>query len=567
MGILLNSGLCKTFIFSFFMLVGVIDVFAQDSHTSSKKSTHKTIDELVHLLRTDSTKTDDYEKAILDYAILDQNTAKQWSNTGVFFYQKEQLDKSLIFFDKAIQLGSKLQLDDVVSRAYSIKGHIYLRKPDDQKALEAYYKAIEVAEKNGNVAHQILAKSGMIIVYQRTKRWKQGQELVSYMLDNIDKTPYANQDNHARIYTTINDFFLAQEAYDSVLHFANKGIALSEKLDFKEGLVDHHIKKGIVFHNQEKYEEAFEFLEKAQEILSSSDVDNIFYQYLNSNYFLASSYYHLEQYDQAITYALKNIEISKDKDQEKIEIIQTHLLLANCYREKKDFETALRWNDSYVKLRAAYEDKKDETVDVIFDKSAAELENEIATLKQEKKAEQIKKRIYIVLSILISLGLLIMGIQYYRRQKSNQKRFDYLMEQITKLEKEEILVQANENQAKEIVIDDEKVAAILKKLKNLEEKEYFLSPDCNLNAIAKKIKTNTTYLSKIINIHKGKSMKDYINDLRIEYALKKIKNDRKFRAFSIKSIATEVGYKSHNSFTKHFKTKDGVEPIVLYQKH
>jgi len=138
--------------------------------------------------------------------------------------------------------------------------------------------------------------------------------------------------------------------------------------------------------------------------------------------------------------------------------------------------------------------------------------------------------------------------------------YDDLMEQITKLEKEEISVQENENPSKEIVIDDEKVAAILKKLKNLEEKEYFLSPDCNLNTIAKKIKTNTTYLSKIINIHKGKSMKDYINDLRIEYALKKIKNDRKFRAFSIKSIATEVGYKSHNSFTKHFKTKTGLNP-------
>ncbi len=84
--------------------------------------------------------------------------------------------------------------------------------------------------------------------------------------------------------------------------------------------------------------------------------------------------------------------------------------------------------------------------------------------------------------------------------------------------------------------------------------------------MSKKVKTNTTYLSKIIKTHKAASFNDYINDLRIEYALKRIKNDKKFRSFSVKSIALEIGYKTDNSFTKHFKSKTGLNPSYYIKK-
>ncbi len=534
------------------------------SFTQIDTNKNKTQEELVNLIKRDTTdQSHEYEEALINYPVLDQQTAKQWVNAATFFYTEEQFDKSLKFLNRAITLAHKLQSTHTLSRAYSIKGHIYLREADDQKALDAYYKAIEIARKHKNIEHEILAKSGMIIVYHRTKKWDKAHKVATYLLNNINATSYANKENHARIYTTINDAFLAQESYDSVLHYANKGIALSKKLDFKEGLVDQYIKKGIVFYHKENYNKAFEFLSRAQQILEDNDVDNSFYEFLNSNYFLASCHYKLKQYDQAITYAQKNIKMSKEKDFDKIEVIQTHLLLANCYREKKNYETALHWNDLYVQMREHYEEKKDKTVDKIFEKAATELESEIATLKKEKEAEKANKKIYLILSIIISLGLIFLAIQYYRKQKSNQKLFDELLEKMAVLETEDedvVTPEIHKLETKEVAIDDQKVGQILNKLKKLEEQEYFLKTDCNLNTIAKKIKTNTTYLSKIINIHKEKSVKDYINDLRIEYVLKKIKNDRKFRAFSIKSIANEVGYKSHTSFTKHFKSKTGINP-------
>ncbi len=562
MAVLLNSNFCKIVLLSLFLLNGVSFVFAQNTTTSIKDNKQNTLEELVHNIQTDTAvaNTQEYAEAILNYPILDKNTIDQWVIVAIFFYQKGQLDRSLRFLNKAIELANQLQINEVLSRAYSIKGHIYLRKTDDQKALDAYYKAIAIAKQQNNVEHEILAKSGMIIVYQRTKRWEKGQELVSYMLKNIDKTSYVNKENNARIYTTINDFFLAQEAYDTVLHFSNKGIALSEKLDFKEGLVDHNIKKGIVYYHKGKYNEAFEFLKKAQQLIETNDVGVNSYDIFNTNYFIASCYYKLKDYNEAIRYAVDNIQVSGEEDLDKMVVIQTHLLLANCYREKRDYETALHWNEQYVKLKARHDEKKGKTLDIIYDTSANELETEIAELKQEIQAEKTNKNIYSFVSIFISIILVLLAIQYFRRQRSNRKKFNDLMNQITVLEAQENLTKENMPDAKEVSIDDEKVAKILKKLNELEEKEYFLRPDCNLNTIAKKIKTNTTYLSKIIHTYKNKSVKDYFNDLRIEYVLKRIKDDRKFRSFSIKSIANEIGYKSDNSFTKHFKSKTGINP-------
>ena len=111
-------------------------------------------------------------------------------------------------------------------------------------------------------------------------------------------------------------------------------------------------------------------------------------------------------------------------------------------------------------------------------------------------------------------------------------------------------------------INDEKAKEILVKLKNIESKEYFLKSDFSLNTLAKKLKTNPSYLSRIINTHKQKQFNEYTNELRISYALKRLDEDSKFRSYSILHISKELGYKSQDSFAKHFKKRTGFYPSL-----
>ena len=121
--------------------------------------------------------------------------------------------------------------------------------------------------------------------------------------------------------------------------------------------------------------------------------------------------------------------------------------------------------------------------------------------------------------------------------------------------KDEVLEEKNSTE-----VPEETKQQILEGLKKLEKQEYYLKQECNSYNVAKKINTNTSYLSKVINSHYGINFNTYINDLRINYTIVRLKNDVIFRSYSIQSIAEEVGYKSADSFTKYFKKDTGLNP-------
>jgi len=84
--------------------------------------------------------------------------------------------------------------------------------------------------------------------------------------------------------------------------------------------------------------------------------------------------------------------------------------------------------------------------------------------------------------------------------------------------------------------------------------------------MAKKLKTNTSYLSKIINNHLDKSFSIYINELRINYAILELKNNKRLRQYSVKAIAEDMGYKNADAFSRYFRAATGISPSVYIKK-
>jgi AraC-like DNA-binding protein len=88
-----------------------------------------------------------------------------------------------------------------------------------------------------------------------------------------------------------------------------------------------------------------------------------------------------------------------------------------------------------------------------------------------------------------------------------------------------------------------------------EKDQNYLLSNLKLNNLAKQFETNSSYLSKTINHYKGKNFSQYLNDLRIDFAIKKLKEDKKFRKYTIKAISEDVGFSNSESFAKAFYTK------------
>lgn len=189
--------------------------------------------------------------------------------------------------------------------------------------------------------------------------------------------------------------------------------------------------------------------------------------------------------------------------------------------------------------------------------------------------------IFYLLGMLLVVVLIIFVFcycWYSKSEKEHKEKFQILFNKINdfelrKREQENVLsISENNNRRRDFpddatfTITDKRINDILEKLKKLEQQKYFLRRDCTLHRVAKKLKTNTAYLSRIVNNELGKSFSSYINELRIRYVISELKSNSRLRAYSISAIADEIGYKSPDSFTKYFKEATGVSPAVYIRK-
>ncbi|MDC8003348.1 helix-turn-helix domain-containing protein [Aureisphaera galaxeae] len=112
-------------------------------------------------------------------------------------------------------------------------------------------------------------------------------------------------------------------------------------------------------------------------------------------------------------------------------------------------------------------------------------------------------------------------------------------------------------------ISKEILEGVILKIHSFETQRMFLSQDVSLSSLAKELGTNSSYLSKIINHIKGKSFKNYVNDLRIEHAHQDLLENPQKRKYTIEAIAYDNGFKSAESFSKKFREKYDIYPSAF----
>ena len=108
-------------------------------------------------------------------------------------------------------------------------------------------------------------------------------------------------------------------------------------------------------------------------------------------------------------------------------------------------------------------------------------------------------------------------------------------------------------------LDNTKENLAEKLLISMEKQQVFLNKDITLSLLAKKLNTNTSYLSKIINEIFDNNFNNFINDYRIKYACQLISN-KEYERFTINSISKKSGFNNNTTFIAAFKKNTGVTP-------
>ena len=115
-------------------------------------------------------------------------------------------------------------------------------------------------------------------------------------------------------------------------------------------------------------------------------------------------------------------------------------------------------------------------------------------------------------------------------------------------------------------INQDKIKSLLKQLEKFEKDDKFLEKDLTSSKLAVVFGTNAKYLSKIIYHYRGKKFVDYINDLKVDYLISLLQNDKATRNYTNKALAEEVGFSSTPRFTNAFFARAGMPASFFIQE-
>ena len=111
--------------------------------------------------------------------------------------------------------------------------------------------------------------------------------------------------------------------------------------------------------------------------------------------------------------------------------------------------------------------------------------------------------------------------------------------------------------------DSKRIFAEIRKV--LEEKKLYLSPDFNLDDLAREAGETRHRVSEVINRESGQKFYSYINGFRLAEFISAVKENR-FPDYTVIAIALECGFKSQSAFYNLFKAKTGMTPKEFIKK-
>ena len=212
-------------------------------------------------------------------------------------------------------------------------------------------------------------------------------------------------------------------------------------------------------------------------------------------------------------------------------------------------------------------------------------------INEKNKIESSLKNQRTIISLILLITILA-SLFYWNRYNSLQKKYKEKFEEIISqkpiLEKKEILAEVELKEEKPdlktlSITDKIKITApknsselefynkipglnpilvqnILQQLDKFEEELRFTDNQMSLRLLSEEFNTNIPYLSKIINVYKGKNFNYYINDLRIDYIIKLLKNDATYLNYDIKNLASLAGFTNAVNFSDNFQRKFEIKP-------
>lgn len=476
------------------------------------------------------------------------------------YLQSQSPKKTISCFDSVIKYSLNTGDKSFPFAAYREKAYKLIELRQYDEAIESFIEAENcVKNKNLNLYYKIRLDIA-ILKSEELGDVKEALEIYKECYKYSNKQKW---DGNNYLYLNNTILFSLADAYKTLK--LTDSSSLYNRLGYENSiLINNEISKNLFILNEganliakKQYKAALDSIQKSlPKIIAIKDDDNIMAGY----YYKGKAYEGLMSKELAIkNYTLVDSMYQKSKYIFP-EITDGYTYLINYYKALGNKKQHIKYLTALISIDSLL-NKKYRNIDKLIRKKY-EIPHLVAD--KEKAIHSLQSKYLIALYSASFFVLSILGLLWYnQRQKEVYKhRFNALLdnrkipeEKIVKITPNKIVTNSNN-----IGISEKIISQILNRLEEFETNRKYLDVNINIQLLAEEFETNTKYVSKIINEYKQKSFIQYINDLRINYALNILQTDSKLRKYTISALANEFGFNTAESFSGAFYKKTGIKP-------
>ncbi|MGG6231238.1 helix-turn-helix domain-containing protein [Tenacibaculum sp. SDUM215027] len=546
-------------IFFLFLIVGFsLEVFSKiqiKKDTLSQKKFQELVDSF-YVNKHDTLKAAKYAKAIHNKAVIENDTMNMLE--GKFFLADILNDKNIYlnFCDSLINITKKHPSKNFPSAIYYHKSIFYFHEGINSKALEELTLSKQTLRKNDSLKHLLFIQLAMI----KSSVGEVEKALTLYKKAYLfaKQKKYLNHEDFSTLPLNIASAYKKLNKIDSAFFYNNKAVSLYEKINDSLSLGYSFYILGSIENRRKNYNESIASYKKSIPYIISDENYRILIRVYAK---IGVQYNFLKDKKNALKYHLKADSLFNVREIPSKYLEDTYKYLINQYKKNKNLKKQLLYINKLLEIKdfkLNEKNKINKTLTEEYDIPNLVSEKKQVIEKLEKEVQESRRNKIIYISLLVLSFTLI--VYQINKKRTLKKRFIALVNEKEPASKEEAQP-TNKHE-----LSNETINTIINGLESFEKNADFLNSKINLQLLADRLDTNTSYLSKIINQHKKNSFSNYINNLRVEYTIEKLKNNALWRKYTIKAIAKEVGFKSAESFSNAFYKLTGIKPSYFIKE-
>lgn len=540
-------------------------VFSQASPDTAKKKSYEELQQVIDN-SYDTIYLKPYLNAYIQKAKKDNDPEKIYRAYQNYIYSSAA-QLMLPYADSLISIAKKIGTNEKLGKAYEHKATVYYTQKNYKEAMDNFLAANEYASKttDESLKHQIKYDIANIKFYLGF--YKEALVLFEQCAAFFDKT--ANR-GYINSMNSIALCYNKMGKYDLCTVANNKALERAIKTNDKSSIAYISFYEGINEYGKKNYAEA---IKKINAGLPEVNANDDFANETVAAFYLGKSYRALGNNEKAMAYFKKTDEAFRTKKYTRPDLRENYEILINEAKKTGNIQMQLYYVDRLMEvdsvLNANYKYlsgkvyKEYDTKALIAEKKS--IEDELANRKA------LMVLLYSAVGLLVTAMLLLM-YRYFKHQKKYKERFEELMARLEHQQKKaaniadgiavkpEAIAETTAETRQAPDINPEVVKSVLDQLEKFEAKNKFLKKELTLNDLAAVLNTNANYLSKIINYYKEKSFSNYLNDLRVDFIIELLRNQPRYRNFTIKALAEEAGFANAQHFSKAFYARTGLYP-------